>query len=137
MEDRNCYVKYNINTFRVLFNRLITSDDVYVKNKLIEMLFLLTYESENMCKKIIDLSIGTIIPEPLKAGTKVKIDREKTGWLSTTDKEILVNNTIDEVVYGVVLSFNGYHSYNAYTIGFPEGTVNLPMESVLDVSSIL
>jgi len=137
MDPRTCYVKYDIDTFTVLFNRLLASDDAYVKNKLIEMLTLYTYESENMCRKIIDLSIGTMIPEPIKAGTKVKVHREQTGWLGTSEKEILDKNTIDEAVYGTVLSFNGYHSYNAYTIGFPEGTVNLPMEAVSDVTSIL
>jgi hypothetical protein len=137
MDPRTCYVKYDVNTFSVLLRRLLTSEDVYVKNKLIEMLTLYTYENENMCRKIIDLSIGTMIPEPIKTGTKVKIDKEKTGWLGTSEKEILDKNTIDEAVYGTVLSFNGYHSYNAYTVGFPEGTVNLPMEAVSDVTSIL
>ncbi len=135
--DRNCYVKYDVNTFSVLLRRLLTSEDVYVKNKLIEMLTLYTYESENMCRKIIDISIGNMPPEPIKPGTPVEIDMNNIGWLGNGEKDTLTKNTKNDKVYGTLLSFNGYHSYSAYTVGFPEGTVNLPMEAVLDISHIL
>jgi len=135
--DRTCYVKYDRDTFTVLFKRLLASDDAYVKNKLIEMLTLYTYESESMCRKIIDLSIGTIIPDPVKPGTRVKINMDHIGWLGNSEKDILAKNTVNESVYGTVLAFNGYHSYSAYTVGFPEGTINLPMEAVSDVTDIL
>jgi hypothetical protein len=137
MDHRTCYVKYDRDTFAVLLRRLLDSEDGYVKSKLIEMLTLYTYESENMCRMIIDLSVGNMLPEPIKPGSPVKINPEKVGWLGNNEKDILAKNTKDDKIHGVVISFNGYHSYQPYKIGFPEGTVDLPMEAVLDISHIL
>lgn len=137
MDHRTCYVKYDRNTFAVLLKRLLDSEDGYVKSKLIEMLTFYTYESENMCRKIIDLSVGNILPEPIKPGSPVQIDLEKVGWLGNNEKDIIAKNTKDDKIHGVVISFAGYHGYQPYKIGFPEGTVDLPMEAVLDITDIL
>ena len=137
MVSRTCFVKYDRDTFAVLLKRLLESEDGYVKSKLIEMLTFYTYESENMCRKIIELSVGNILPEPIKTGSTVQIDPEKVGWLANNEKDIITKNTKDDKVFGIVISFAGYHGYQPYKIGFPEGAVDLPMEAVLDISYIL
>lgn len=136
MEDRSHFVKYNINTFKILIERLLKSEDVYTRNKLVEMLTMHTFDSENLCKTIIDLSLGTILPEPVPIGNPVKINIEKVGWLATSEREIIDKNQKDGATFGIVIAFDGYHSYAPYKIGFPEGVINLPMEAVLDVSDI-
>ena len=137
METKTCYVKYDKNTLTVLLKRILDSKDEYEKTKVFEMLSYYIFDNENMCRTLIDLSIGVLIPEPLLQGTHVKIDREHVGWLSTSDKEILEKSSKDDELYGNVITFRGYHSYNSYSIGFSEGIVDLPTAAILDISSIL
>ncbi len=136
MSDRTCYVKYDKQIFSILLQRLL-QDSSYEKEQLVKMITPIIYESETLCRKILDLAIGNTIPEPLPVGTSVKIDMEKVGWLSANEKTILQDNIINDVIMGTIFEFKGYHSYTPYVVGFPEGKVDLPTEAVLSVESIL
>jgi hypothetical protein len=137
METKSIMVKCDQNTVRVLLHRTLTGPDTPQKSKLIEMLAYYVWDSENFTRKFIDLTLGNMIPEPIAVGTRVKIDLNKTGWLSTSDREMLDANLKDGIVYGVVLKFSGYHGYSNYEIGFQNGTINLPMECINNMEDIL
>ena len=137
METKSCYVKYNKNTFTVLLKRILDSKDEYEKNKVLDMLSYYILDNENICRTLIEFSVGILIPEPFLQGTHVKINKEHVGWLSTSDKEILEKSSKNDELYGDVITFRGYHSYNSYSIGFSEGIVDLPTAAILDISSIL
>lgn len=130
-------VKCDQNTIKVLLHRIINGPDTPQKSKLIEMLAYYVWDSENFTRKVIDLTVGNMIPEPVPVGTRVQIDVNKTGWVSTSDKEILDGSVKDGVGHGVVLKFNGYHGYSNYEIGFTNGTINLPLECVNNMEHIL
>jgi hypothetical protein len=137
METKSIMVKCDLNTVRVLLHKTINGPDTPEKSKLIEMLAYYVWDSENFTRKVLDLSLGNMIPEPLPLGTRIKIDLNKTGWLSTSDREMLDANLKDGIVYGVVLKFSGYHGYSNYEIGFQNGTINLPMECINNMEDIL
>jgi len=137
METKSCYVKYDKNTFTVLLKRILDSKDEYEKNKVLDMLSYYIFDNENICRTLIEFSVGILIPEPFLQGTHVKINKEHVGWLSTSDKEILEKSSKNDELYGDVITFRGYHSYNSYSIGFSEGIVDLPTAAILDISSIL
>lgn len=130
-------VKCDLNTVRVLLHKTINGPETPEKSKLIEMLAYYVWDSENFTRKVLDLSLGNMIPEPVPVGTRVQIDVNKTGWISTSDKEILNGSVKDSVAYGVVLEFSGYHGYSNYEIGFTNGTINLPLECVNNIENIL
>lgn len=130
-------VKCDLNTVRVLLHKTLNGPDTPEKSKLIEMLAYYVWESENFTRKVLDLSLGNMIPEVIPVGTRVKINLEKTGWISTSEREILDANKKDGFAYGVVLKFSGYHGYSNYEIGFQNGTINLPLESINNMEDIL
>ena len=130
-------VKCDQNTIKVLLHKTLTGSDTPEKSKLIEMLAYYVWDSENFTRKVLDLSLGNMIPDPIRVGTRIKIDLDKTGWLSTSDREILDANVKDGAGYGVVFKFNGYHGYSNYLIGFSNGTMNLPLESISNMEDIL
>jgi hypothetical protein len=136
MNSRQTYVKYDQNTFNMMIQNML-SNESYQKTQLIKMIIPYLYENENLCRKILELSIGNIIPEPMETGQTVLIDIDKVGWLGTGEKQILADNTKDNAIYGTVLSFNGYHSYTPYVVGFPEGSVNLPIDAVSSIGIVL
>jgi hypothetical protein len=138
MEDnRSTYVKYDFNTIKVLLHRILNGPDSIEKSKLIEMLTYYTYDSEQFCRKVFDISVGNMLPEPIRVGLEVIIDLEKTGWLSQSDKDIMANATKDGVTYGTVMKFTGYHGWNNYEIGFSKGKVQVPMEAVSTMGIII
>lgn len=130
-------VKCDLNTVRVLLHKTLNGPYTPEKSKLIEMLAYYVWESENFTRKVLDLSLGNMIPEVIPVGTRVKINLEKTGWISTSEREILDANKKDGFAYGVVLKFSGYHGYSNYEIGFQNGTINLPLESINNMEDIL
>jgi len=128
METRSIMVKYDVDTIKVLIHRILNGNDEITKSKLIEMLSYISYEYENFSKKVVELSIGAYVPDIIPVGTTVKVNPEKTGWLSTDDREVLNANTKDKFAYGTVMSFKGYHSYSNYQVAFKEKIIDLPMD---------
>ena len=137
METKSIMVKCDLNTVRVLLHKTINGPDTPEKSKLIEMLAYYVWENENFTRKVLDLSLGNIIPEPVPVGTRVQIDLKKTGWISTSEREILDANVKDGFAYGTVLKFFGYHGYSNYEIGFQNGTLNLPLESISNMEDLV
>lgn len=130
-------VQCDQNTVRVLLHKILNGYDCPEKSKLIEMLSYYVWDSENFTRKVLDLSLGNMIPEVIPVGTRVKINLEKTGWISNSEREILDSSVKDGVGYGVVLKFKGYHSYSNYEIGFEKGTMNLPLESISNMEDLV
>jgi hypothetical protein len=135
--ERNVLVKYDFNTIKVLLHRILNGPDTIEKSKLIEMLTYYTYDSEQFCRKVFDISVGNMLPEPIRVGLEVVIDPDKTGWLSQKDKDIITNATKDGVIYGTVMKFIGYHGYSNYEIGFSKGTIQVPLEAVSTMNKII
>jgi hypothetical protein len=136
-DNRSVMVKYDFNTIKVLLHRILNGPDSMEKSKLIEMLAYYTYDSEQFCRKVMDVVVGNMVPEPIRPGTRVVINASKSGWLSSSDKEILDKATKNDVTYGIVLKFNGYHGYSNYEIGFPDGTVQLTLDAVSNMEVIV
>lgn len=137
METKSIMVKCDRNTVKILLHKTLNGPDTLEKSKLIEMLAYYVFDSDNFTRKIVDLTLGNMIPDPIPVGTRVKIDLDKTGWVSTSDREILDANVKDGAGHGVVFKFNGYHGYSNYEIGFSNGVINLPMECISNMEDIL
>lgn len=137
METKSITFKYDQDTVRVLMHKVLNKYDCPEKSKLIEMLAYYVWDSENFTRKILDLSLGNMVPDPIPVGTRVKIDTNNTGWVSTSERELIDGSVKDGFAYGVVLKFSGYHGYSNYEIGFEKGKVNLPMECIKNMEDIL
>lgn len=137
METKSIMVKCDLNTIKVLLHKTMNGPDTVEKSKLIEMLAYYLGDSDNLTRKVINLCLGNMIPDPIPVGTRVKINLEKSGWLSSSDRDILNNSMKDDVIYGVVLKFLGYHGYSNYEIGFGNGSVQLPMECLSNIEELL
>ena len=122
----------------LVIENIINSNNVLAKKKLIDVLKHYVILDNNICATIVDISIGKEIPAEITVGTTVKIDPEKTGWLSSDEKGILQDNSKNGEIYGIIKYFKGYHGYCNYTIEFKEGkTIDLPTKAITSVKDVV
>lgn len=122
----------------LVIENIINSSNVLAKKKLINVLKHHVITDTSICGTIVDISIGKEIPAEITVGTTVKIDPEKTGWLSSDEKNILEDNRKDGEIYGIVKEFKGYHGWSNYKVEFKEGkTIDLPIKSITSVKDVV
>ena len=122
----------------LVIENIINSNNVLAKKKLINVLKHHVIIDTNLCGTIVDIAVGKEIPAEITVGTTVKIDPEKTGWLSTDEKNILQDNTKDGEIYGIIKEFHGYHGYSNYKVEFKQGkTIDLPHKSITSVKDVV
>ena len=122
----------------LVIETIINNNNVLAKKKLIDVLKHTVIRDNALCTTIVDIALGREIPAEIPLGTTVKIDPEKTGWLSSDEKGILQDNSKNGEIYGIIKYFKGYHSYSNYTIEFKEGkTIDLPTKAITSVKDVV
>ena len=122
----------------LVIENIINSNNVLAKKKLINVLKHHVIGDNNICATIVDIALGKEIPTEITVGTTVKIDPEKTGWLSSDEKSILQDNTRDGEIYGIIKNFKGYQGWSNYTVEFKEGkTIDLPTKAITSVKDVV
>jgi len=122
----------------LVIETIINNNNVLAKKKLIDVLKHTVIRDNALCTTIVDIALGREIPAEIPLGTTVKIDPEKTGWLSSDEKSIIQDNTRDGEIYGIIKEFHGYHGFSNYTIEFKEGkTIDLPTRAITSVKDVV
>ncbi len=126
------------NDMALVIENIINNNNVLAKKKLINVLKHHVIIDTTLCTTIVDIALGKEIPAEITVGTTVKIDPEKTGWLSSDEKNILEDNRKDGEIYGIVKEFNGYHGYSNYKIEFKQGkTIDLAHKAITSVKDVV
>ena len=120
---RTTYIAYSVQDLQNAITTMVSGNNTYAKNKLIEMLAYMVYDSDNASKIFMEFYISGTLYEPIAVGTTVSIKFDKVGWLSVEDRTI-----IEEQKIGVVLEFMNYHGYRNYKVAFKEKVIELPHE---------
>lgn len=139
MENKvNIHQTLDVNDMAYIIENIINSNNLLAKKKLITVLKHYVITDTTICSTIVNIALGMEIPAEISVGTTVKINPDKTGWLSSDEKNILQDNTKDGEIYGIVKEFKGYHGYSNYRVEFKDGkTIDLQQKAITSVKDVV
>jgi len=139
MENKvNIHQSLDVNDMGYIIENIINSNNLLAKKKLITVLKHYVITDTNISSTIVNIALGMEILAEISVGTTVKVNPDKTGWLSSDEKNILQDNTKDGEIYGIVKEFKGYHGFSNYRVEFKDGkTIDLQQKAITSVKDVV